>query len=195
MHMEILSKKDWDSHTFQKIQLAGADLSSMNFEDCDFKDCEFMDCNLRNVSFDNCSFHNCNISNSNLHRSKMGEVLFTDCKLVGMDFSICKKLLFSMKLENCNLLMCNFSGLKLDEMSFSASVLKDSDFYEASLSGSDFSRCDLLGTLFENCDLEKADFRLATNYAIDPTKNKVKKAKFSMPEVLSFLAPLELDIE
>lgn len=193
--MEILNKKDWDSHTFKKIQLADADLSNMSFEDCVFKDCEFTDCNLRNVSFNNCSFESCNISNSNLHQSKMGEVLFTGCKLVGIDFSTCKKLLFSMKIEACNLLMCNFSGLKLDGMSFGSSVFKDCDFYEASLSGTDFSKCDLQGTLFDNCNMVKADFRHATGYAIDPNKNKVKKAKFSMPEVLSFLAPLELEIE
>jgi len=81
------------------------------------------------------------------------------------------------------------------ELSFKSSELQDCDFYEAILAGADFSDCNLKGSLFENCDLREADFRRAMNYAIDPTQNKLKKARFSMPEVLSFLAPLEIEIE
>ena len=91
--------------------------------------------------------------------------------------------------------MCNFSSLKMTELSFNDSEIKDCDFYETNLSGTDFSSCDLNGTLFEKCDLTECDFRQARNYAISPTQNKLKKAKFSMPEVLSFLTPLEIEIE
>ena len=78
---------------------------------------------------------------------------------------------------------------------FSGTKFKDCDFYEAILNGADFSACDLKGTLFENCDLSEADFRKATNYLISPDQNKIRKARFCMPEVLSFLAPLDIEIE
>ena len=92
-------------------------------------------------------------------------------------------------------MLCNFSNLKLQGMSFAGSTIVDCDFFGADLMKGDFSNCELKGSLFENCDLRQADFRGATTYAIDPLKNKVKKARFSMPEVLSFLAPYELVID
>ena len=91
--------------------------------------------------------------------------------------------------------MCNFSNLKMNDMSFDGSNIIDCDFYGAYLNKASFHGCELKGTLFENCDLRQADFRNATAYTIDPLQNKVKKARFSMPEVLSFLAPYDLEID
>jgi uncharacterized protein YjbI with pentapeptide repeats len=42
-----------------------------------------------------------------------------------------------------------------------------------------FHGCDLLGATFLQTNLEKADFRNAVNYSLDPDQNKVKKARFS----------------
>jgi len=193
--MKILKQPEWTNESFKDLQLEDVDFGGMTFDECEFIDCAFIKCNFRNASFGNCTFNNCNLSNLPLTQTKVGEVIFCKCKLVGLDFSVCKKLLFSIKLDTCILQMCNFSRMKMDEFSFTGSEFKDCDFYEADLSGSDFSRCDLKGSLFENCDLKEADFRHATNYLIDPAKNKVRKGKYSMPEVLSFLAPLELDID
>jgi len=194
-NMDVIKKNEFENVTFKDLQLSEADLASKTFDDCVFMDCEFIDCSFRSVIINNCEFRNCNLSNLALTNSKMGEVLFTECKLVGLNFSSCKKLLFSIKLDRCISHMCNFSGLKMIELSFRSSEFQDCDFYEAILTGTDFSYCNLKGSLFENCDLSEADFRIATNYAIDPTQNKLKRARFSMPEVLSFLAPLELEIE
>ena len=44
-------------------------------------------------------------------------------------------------------------------------------------------------------NLMKADFRGAKNYVISPQDNRVRKAKFSFPEVLSLLKCLEIEIE
>jgi len=43
--------------------------------------------------------------------------------------------------------------------------------------------------------LQGADFRHAVSYHIDASKNKIKNARFSIPEVLSFLAPLQIIVE
>jgi hypothetical protein len=43
--------------------------------------------------------------------------------------------------------------------------------------------------------LEEANFVGAKNYFIDPTKNRVKKARFSQPEVLELLAGFKIVIE
>jgi uncharacterized protein YjbI with pentapeptide repeats len=115
--------------------------------------------------------------------------------MVGLDFSKCKKLLFSITVENCQLLLCNFSEIDLHEMSFGKSRLKECDFFQSNLIKSDFSGCDLEDSVFEVCDLSFANLCRAINYNIDPAKNKVREAKFSMPEVISLLKPLGIVIE
>jgi len=55
-----------------------------------------------------------------------------------------------------------------------------------------FRGSDLEGSLFHKTGLERADFSGARAYAIDPTANRIKKAKFSYPEVLTLLAPFEI---
>jgi hypothetical protein len=48
---------------------------------------------------------------------------------------------------------------------------------------------------FENTILQKADLRSAFNYAIDPEINKIKKAKFSLPEVTGLLKKYDIEID
>jgi fluoroquinolone resistance protein len=43
--------------------------------------------------------------------------------------------------------------------------------------------------------LEKADLRTAYNYSIDPSINKIKKAKFSLPGVVGLLSKYDIEIE
>jgi hypothetical protein len=44
-------------------------------------------------------------------------------------------------------------------------------------------------------DLRKANFRGAVNYSINPLTNKLLKAKFSRPEVMTLLDHLEILID
>jgi len=57
-----------------------------------------------------------------------------------------------------------------------------------------FDEVDLTGTIFHNSDLSKADFSNASNYDIDPKTNKIKKAKFSLPEALQLLRGFDITI-
>ena len=77
---------------------------------------------------------------------------------------------------------------------FNGSKLKECYFTNTCLNGADFGSVDLSGTLFHNCDLCKADFSSAINYTIDPQTNKIKKAKFSLPEAMGLLRSFEIDI-
>jgi hypothetical protein len=43
--------------------------------------------------------------------------------------------------------------------------------------------------------LEKADIRTSHNYTIDPEKNKVKKAKFSIHGIAGLLDKYDIEIE
>ncbi len=65
----------------------------------------------------------------------------------------------------------------------------------ADLTDSDFSDSDLSGSQFHRTLLENTNFKGAYHYTIDPASNRLKKAKFSYPEVLSLLAPFEICVE
>jgi uncharacterized protein YjbI with pentapeptide repeats len=60
------------------------------------------------------------------------------------------------------------------------SVLDNNDFYQA---------------VFEQTDLENADFRQARNFNIDPEKNNIRNAKFSIEGALQLLKKYHLNID
>jgi len=72
--------------------------------------------------------------------------------------------------------------------------LQEVDFIEADLSVALFDDCDMSGAMFEDTILEKADFRSASNYTIDPEINRIKKAKFSIPDVIGLLGKFDIKI-
>jgi len=78
---------------------------------------------------------------------------------------------------------------------FKKCILKETDFIDTDLTGSNFAGSDLTKSKFQNSNLEKSNFVGATNYIFDPSNNKIKKAKFSAPEVLALLKSFDITIE
>lgn len=77
---------------------------------------------------------------------------------------------------------------------FCGSKIKESHFTNTLLQGADFEDVDLTGTIFHNSDLSKADFSKTVNYQVDPLTNKIKKAKFSLPEAVGLLRGFDITI-
>lgn len=126
---------------------------------------------------------------------RLQEVCFKECKIVGADFFKCEKNFFSIKATDSFLQYCNFSNLSLKQASFENSALKECHFTDTILTEANFKDSDLSGTVFHNSNLCKANFQGARNYDIDLTANKVKKAKFSLPEALSLLKAFDIEIK
>jgi len=63
------------------------------------------------------------------------------------------------------------------------------------LRSANFSGADLDGTLFNGTNLELANLRSAINYSINPELNRIRKAKFSMPEAVKLLDFFEIEID
>lgn len=89
---------------------------------------------------------------------------------------------------------CNFSELNLKNCCFEGSKLRESHFSSTNLSGANFRNVDLSGTVFHHSDLTKADFSTASCYDIDPLNNKIKKAKFSLPEAVGLLRGFDITL-
>ncbi|MGK5082194.1 pentapeptide repeat-containing protein [Bdellovibrionota bacterium FG-1] len=68
-------------------------------------------------------------------------------------------------------------------------------FSGTDLSECDFQKSDLFNARFQNTTLLKADFRGAHSYLIDPISNKVRGARFSLPEAQGLLVGLGIRIE
>jgi hypothetical protein len=49
--------------------------------------------------------------------------------------------------------------------------------------------------VFNQSNLEKVDFRTSKNYAIDPENNRIKRAKFSYPDVLGLLDKYDIETD
>lgn len=180
------------------ITYAGQDFSEKAlehglYEDCIFDKCNFQGLRLSNIQFTSCAFKNCDLSNVTFSNARMREIKFEDSKLLGLqwvqlnDFS-------NPSFNSCILNYSNFVGLKLKKTLFQNCSLADVDFSLADLSESNFQSSDLSKALFNNSVLLKCDFRKAINYSIDPYFNKIKGAKFSLPEAQSLLTGLGIII-
>jgi uncharacterized protein YjbI with pentapeptide repeats len=85
--------------------------------------------------------------------------------------------------------------LKVKGTAFKDCKLQEVDFVESDLTNVRFENCDLTMASFENTILTGTDLRTASNYSIDPEKNKIKKAKFSLAGVVGLLDKYDIIIE
>ena len=183
-----------DDQTFENTDFSEKKVSVIEYNNCEFINCNFSKSDLSNINFVDCFCKGCNFSLAVLKNAGIKNVRFVNSKLMGIDFGVCNDFLFSASFENCQLDYSSFYKKKLKKASFSSCSLKEVDFTETDLSGTVFKNCDLTGAVFVQTILEKADFRTARNYALDPELNKIKKAKFSLPEVAGLLAKYNIDI-
>lgn len=180
---------------FKSLDLSEQSLDGRTFNDCVFENCTFINGSWRMAQFHDCSFRCCNLNFVKLEGALLQDVLFQECKLVGIEFYKCSKTFLSIRIQQGVLLNCNFSEMDLRKTSFKQSQLRECFFKNTNLSGADFGETDLEGSLFHQCTLDKADFRTAKNYTINLQLNSAKKARFSYPEVMRLLTFFDIAIE
>ena len=124
---------------------------------------------------ESCNFLNCNFSESDLKG-----ITFSEFSLKGCNLSLVKTL--GMAFKDVQVKDCKLPGLHFV------------DIANADLSSALFAYCDHSDTRFENTNLEKAGFRTAFNYALDPDKNRTKGAKYFKEGVAELLYRYEIEI-
>ena len=182
--------KQFDGKDYTARPLAVGD-----YENCRFTNCNFAESNLSKITFIDCEFDNCNMSAANINGTSFQETTFINCKLMGLRFEDCNQFLFTVTFTNCLLNLSTFYKLKLKNTRFANCSMQEVDFTEADLTAAEFNNCNLLHAVFDNSILEKADLRTAINFSIDPERNKIKKAKFSMSSLSGLLHKYDLIIE
>lgn len=100
-----------------------------------------------------------------------------------------------LALSRCPLRVNEAPGLNLRGATLEACSAKEADFAEADLRDALCPRTDFAGAKFHGTNMERADMREALNYVIDPRVNKVKGARFSLPEAVALLRGLDIVVE
>jgi fluoroquinolone resistance protein len=167
--------KDFKHITWDEKRVPGR-----TFEVCTFDHCSFSNTDFATTKFIDCTFENCNLTMIKVDKASMQQVVFKDCKMLGIDFSLCNGFLFDVRFERCI----------LDFSYFYQRNLKKTKFLYCSLRECNFTACDLTDAVFDNSNLEKAffnntllkgtDFTTAYNFIINPDENKMKKTRFSL---------------
>ena len=165
------------------------------YESCNFNGCNVADGDLSEFSFIDCTFNGCNLSLAKLHKTAFRDVKFINCKMLGMRFNVCTEFGLSFSFDNCLLDHSSFYKTKIKKTVFKHSQLQETDFAEADLTSCIFDNCNLARAIFDQTMLEKADFRTSYHYSIDPEKNRIKKARFSVLGISGLLDKYDIDIE
>lgn len=181
--------------TFERTDFSEKGLPKGEYDHCSFVNCIFANTDLSGINFSECEFKGCNLSMAKLSKTAIRDVRFKACKLLGLHFEQCNKLLFSVDFEDCTLNFSSFYKLTIKKTRFKNCSLHEVDFTETDLTSSVFDNCDFNNAHFENTILEKVDLRTSYHYSIDPELNRVKKAKFSMAGIVGLLAKYDIEIE
>jgi fluoroquinolone resistance protein len=180
--------------TFDKTNFTKGPFLKGEYENCTFNNCDLSNCDLGDTKFIECQFTGCNLSMAKLSGTLLRDVRFKDCKMLGLFFDSCDQFGLAIQMDGCILDHSSFYKVKLVKTTFRNTQLHEADLTECDLTGSVFDNCDLALARFDNTILEKADLRTAYNYSIDPDRNKIRKAKFSLPAATGLLDKYDIEI-
>jgi fluoroquinolone resistance protein len=110
-----------------------------DFEECTFKNLNLSKTVLANSNLINCRFEDCNLDLALLKGTKLNDVTFVKCKLIGVNFEHCNPFAFSVGFQECN----------LDQAYFFNRNLKKTKFMNCSLKSGSFINCDLNGAVLK----------------------------------------------
>ena len=192
------SEQTFYAKNFQDLDLSDQTLTAIEFEECTFKECNFSNAVFAQCKFIDCHFIKCNLSLVNIAYSQFNEVLFSHCKIIGIDWTKASwpnLMLFSpIKFSQCIINDCAFFGLELKELVIESCKAHEVDFREGDFSQSDFSLSDFTNSLFSKTNLTKVNFTDASNYQIDIYTNTSTEAKFSRYEAVVLLVSLNIEL-
>lgn len=160
---------------------------------CTFESCDFSEMEIDNTVFEDCTFKLCNFSLAKLF-GIFRDVKFTECKMLGADFTKIGKFATSFTFEKSRLDYVSFAGLKMRKTVFRDCNLSNAYFDEADISSSLFQNCDLSYTSFDNTNLEKVDFSTSYNFSINPVANRLKGAIFPENGLRGLVSHLNIKI-
>lgn len=196
--MTITEENQYWSKTFAGEDYSGLELKDKEFDGCNFNSCSFSEAIFQSCNFVDCEFTNCNLSLVKFNYSRLSDVAFTDCKLLGVDWTkvAWPNFLFESPVKFKNSIITDgcFYGLTLKELALVNCIANNVDFRSGSFSEANFKFTDFCGSTFLDTDLSNADFSDATNFDINFFNNNIKGARFDRFEAVRLLDCLEIEL-
>lgn len=193
----MIIEEDNFAVSFEALDFSASEISHKEFEDCTFIKCDFSHSSFKKCKFEYCHFSHCNLSLMQVLDSQFSGVVFEDCKIIGVDWTVASWTALTLrapKFKNSVLNDSSFWGLKLESIMINGCEARDVDFREANLQEADMQDTDFTRALFRHTNLIKSNFRQATGFDIDIRLNAIKDAKFSRYEAVRLLAGLEIEL-
>lgn len=195
---EILPATEYTNRKFDRQVLSGKHIAAAEFAASSFFRCKFAETTLEKCRFTDCLFDECDLSLVQLPECTFSKATFKDTRAIGVDWTRANwphlgrgtQIIFT----GCAISHSTFIGLSLREIQFIHCTATNVDFREADLGRASFADTDLSESLFLNTDLTHADFSLARNYRIDPGRNRIARARFSLPEAVSLLYSMDIEM-
>lgn len=184
-----------DDRSFEGVDFRKAPLAKAEYDGCRFVHCNLAKADLSDMKFMDCVFTDCDLSLAELKNTTIIDARFEGCKMLGLRFDMCNEFALSFSFDGCTLDHATFFQAKIRNTHFKDCRMIECDFTAADLTAAVFDNCDLAGAKFDNTIVEKADFRTAYNYSINPDVNRIKKARFSLPGISGLLAKYDIVIE
>lgn len=179
--------------TYTSSDFPNQKLEKDEFENTEFLNCTFSD--ISKISFVNCLFNNCNLSNCKTSACKLQNVIFVNCKLLGVNFFQVKDFAFETHFENCLLDYASFDSKKMNQSSFKNCKMHEVNFTKSDLTKTTFNDCDLFEAVFSETNMTGLDLTKIHNFYIDPEINKIKGAKFRFQDLERLLYKYQIQIE
>lgn len=185
-----------DSFFDQKFNSSeGHQIKAGDYDGCIFTDYNFENSDFSGYKFGDSESDSCDLSNIKVFDCAFRDVVFRNCKMLGINFDNANPFNFSVTFSGCTLDHSSFYQLDMRKTKFVDCMVRDADFTEANLANSVFRNTDLAATIFDRSVLDGADFREALNFSINPNQNQIKKAKFSNNNLSGLLQDFNIIIE
>jgi uncharacterized protein YjbI with pentapeptide repeats len=175
MHSDYIVDQEFKDQVFDDINTRFKD-----FENCVFINCDFRTCTFQSVTFIDSNFLDCNFMQTKINYISLRGVFFTKCNFTGVNFAMTDQVIYEFHFKDCLLDYAQFYALKLKKMQFINCSMISVDFMGSDLTEVLFDNCNLRKAVFMDTIANKADFYTSYDYTIDPDKNKIKKAVFSV---------------
>lgn len=182
----------YENKTFESIEWE-KDLDTVEFYNCVFRNSSFQSSRMMGCGFDKCEFIQCNLSLIEIMNTSFLDTFFTDCKMIGVAWSAVGGFL-SASYDRCLLNNNIFSDMNLTRFQFKSCSFVEASFHNTKLPHAVFDDCDLSGCRFSQTDLSHADFTTSRNYYVDALENTLHKTRFSLPEAISLLRNLDIEL-
>ncbi|SEO98238.1 pentapeptide repeat-containing protein [Paenibacillus sp. OV219] len=194
----MFQEPEYYNEHFAELAFTKEELIGVKFYDCTFTKCDFSETVFDECKFSDCMFTSCDLSMIKLMDSTISQASFKQCKLVGVDWTEASwsriKVSGTLRFDECMLNHSTFIGLTLRKSEMIGCTARNVDFREVDLQESNLTRTNFAESLFSETNLTGADLSHATNYSIDPSVNRINKAKFTLPEAISLLYSMDIEI-